>query len=163
VRLVPSLAVGAAVLAGCAGVGVTEKSGSLGDELTARGLQVTVQKIDRRVPGQGDDVSGLSSPAPGKRLVGARVRVCSNHGQAIGTYDFGVDTSAGDGRVKFPAQNYDDPFESMRNGCDGGWLVLEIPRDSNLTRIRFRFLDTGSNQPGDNSDVNARFSWNVPG
>ena len=49
--------------------------------------------------------SGLSSPGRGRKLVGARVRVCSNHGQAIGTYDFSAETSAGDGRVKFPAQN----------------------------------------------------------
>ena len=151
----------AVLLAGCAGIGVTEKSGSLGDELTAKGLRVTVKRLDREVPVPDEDVSGLSSPRAGYRLVGARVRVCSDHGQAIGTYDFGVDTSAGEGRVKFPALNYDDRFESLRDGCKGGWLVLEIPRDARLTKITFRFEDTGSNQPGDNSDVDARFSWKV--
>jgi hypothetical protein len=97
VRLVPTVSIAVLLLAGCAGIGVTEKSGSVGD------------------------VSGLSSPGPGNRLVGARVRVCTDHGQAIGTYDFSVETSAGKGR----------------------------------------FQDTGSAQPGDNSDVDARFSWKV--
>ena len=150
-----------AALAGCAGIGVTEKSGSVGDELSAKGLRVTVKRIDRHPPVPDDDVSGLSSPGAGNRLLGARVRVCSNHGQAIGTYDFGVETSSGDGRVKFPAQNYADAFESLRDGCDSGWIVLEIPRASDLTQVRFRFQDTGSARPGDNSDVDARFSWKV--
>ncbi|HKP90055.1 MAG TPA: hypothetical protein VJT75_08790 [Thermoleophilaceae bacterium] len=159
----PALALTTAVLAlaGCAGLGVTEKSGSIGDELTAKGLKVTVKRLDRHVPVPESDLSGLSSPRAGHRLVGARVRVCSDHGQAIGTYDFGVESSAGEARVKFPALNYDDRFESVRDGCEAGWLVLEIPRDSNVTTVTFRFEDTGSNQPGDNSDVDARFSWKV--
>jgi hypothetical protein len=161
VRPVPALAVGALALAGCAGIGVTEKSGSLGDELTARGLQVTVKKLDRHVPVPDEDLSGLSSPRSGYKLAGARVRVCSDHGGAIGTYDFGVETSRGEGRVKFPALNYDDRFESLRDGCDSGWLVLEIPRESRLEKITFRFEDTGSARPGSNDQVDARFSWKV--
>jgi hypothetical protein len=161
VRLVPASSLVAVVLAGCAGIGVTEKSGSLGDELTAKGLRVTVKKLDREVPVPDRDLSGLSSPRAGHRLVGARVRVCSDHGGAIGTYDFGVETSAGEGRVKFPALNYDDRFESLRDGCDSGWLVLEIPTEGRLTAITFRFEDTGSNQPGSNDEVDARFSWKV--
>jgi hypothetical protein len=87
--------------------------------------------------------------------------VCSDHGGAIGTYDFGVETSGGEGRVKFPALNYDDRFESLRDGCEAGWLVLEIPRESTLRKITFRFEDTGSAQPGDTGEVDARFSWKV--
>jgi hypothetical protein len=122
---------------------------------------VTVKRLDRHVPVPESDVSGLSSPRAGHKLVGARVRVCSNHGAAIGTYDFGVETSAGEGRVKFPALNYGDRFESLRDGCDSGWIVLEIPRDSSLTEITFRFEDTGSNRPSDNDQVDARFAWKV--
>jgi hypothetical protein len=157
--LPPSMAV--LMLAGCAGIGVTERSGSVGDELTAKGLRVTVKKLDGHVPVPASDLSGLSSPGSGRRLIGARVRVCSDHGGAIGTYDFGVETSAGEGRVKFPALNYDDRFESLRGGCDSGWLVLEIPRESRLEKITFRFEDTGSNQPGSNDEVDARFAWKV--
>ena len=160
-RLAPPLAACAAALAGCAGIGVTERSGSLGDELTARGVKVTVKKLDRHVPVPQDDLSGLSSPRSGQRLIGARVRVCSDHGGAIGTYDFGVETSAGTGRVKFPALNYDDRFESLRNGCDSGWLVLEVPLESRLEKVTFKFEDTGSAQPGSNDQVDARFAWNV--
>jgi hypothetical protein len=161
VRLAPASAAVAAALAGCAGIGVTERSGSVGDELTAKGLKVTVKRLDPHVPVPESDLSGLSSPRPGHELVGARVRVCSDHGGAIGTYDFGVETTAGEGRVKFPALNYHDRFESLRDGCDSGWLVLEVPRDSRVAKITFRFEDTGSAQPGDNSDVDARFSWKV--
>lgn len=160
-RLALACTAAALALAACAGIGVTEKSGKLGDELTAKGLQVTVKKLDSEVPVPDSDLSGLSSPRAGHRLVGARVRVCSDHGQAIGTYDFGVETSSGDGRVKFPALNYDDRFESLRDGCEAGWLVLEVPRDARLTKVTFKFEDTGSNQAGDNSDVDARFSWKV--
>ena len=161
VRLAPALSIVVLTLAGCAGIGVTERSGSVGDELTAKGLQVTVRKLDRHVPVPESDLSGLSSPRAGSKLIGARVRVCSNHGGAIGTYDFGVETSAGEGRVKFPALNYDDRFESLRDGCDSGWVVIEIPRESRLEKITFRFEDTGSNQPSSNDQVDARFSWKV--
>jgi hypothetical protein len=161
VRLAPAVPIVVLMLAGCTGIGVTERSGGVGEELTAKGLRVTVHKLDRHVPVPESDVSGLSSPRAGQRLVGARVRVCSNHGGAIGTYDFGVVTSAGEGRVKFPALNYDDRFESLRDGCDSGWLVLEIPRESRLEKVTFRFEDTGSNQPSDNDQVDARFAWKV--
>ena len=160
-RLAAALPALAVALAGCAGIGVTEKSGRVGDELTASGLRVAVKRLDRHVPVPASDLSGLSSPRSGHRLIGARVRVCSDHGGAIGTYDFGVETSAGDGRVKFPALNYDDRFESLREGCDAGWIVLEIPRESRLEKVTFRFEDTGSAQPGSDDRVDARFSWSV--
>jgi hypothetical protein len=161
VRLAPALSVGALALAGCAGIGVTERSGRLGDELSARGLRVTVKRLDRHVPVPSSDLSGLSSPRSGFRLIGARVRVCSDHGGAIGTYDFGVETSRGEGRVKFPALNYDERFESLRQGCGGGWLVLEVPRGSRLEKVTFRFEDTGSARPDSHDQVDARFSWSV--
>ena len=156
-RLALALAA-AATLAAC---GTTEKSGSVGDELTAKGIRVKVIRVDRHVKVPEDDISGLSTPGEGRRLVGARVRVCSDHGQAIGTYNFGMETSAGDARLKFPAQNYDDPFESLRDGCETGWLVFDTPADSTPKKVKFEFEDTGSAQPGDNSDVKAVFSWKV--
>jgi hypothetical protein len=145
------------LLAAC---GTTEKEGSLGDELTANGIEVTVDRVDRSPPEPRRDITGLSKPAAGRRLVGVHVRVCSDHGGAIGAYDFKVESSAGDGRLKFPARNYRDDFETLRDGCGEGWVVFEIPADSRPERVRFEFEDTGSTR-NENDRVDARFSWKV--
>jgi hypothetical protein len=158
IALLPALAA-AAVVAGC---GDVERSGAVGDRLEGGGLEVTLQKLDREVPTPDSDVTGLSVPGPGMRLVGARVRVCSDHGGAIGQFSFGMETDRGDGRLKYSASNYDRPFETVRDGCGGGWLVFEIPKRSTPTRLEFGFEDTGTaRQP--QTQVDARFSWKLDG
>jgi hypothetical protein len=152
------LATAAALVAGC---GTTEESGSVGQELTAKGLRVTVRAVDRSPPLPKQDVTGLSLPAQGFRLVGVRVHVCSNHGGAIGAYSFGIETTGDRGRLKFPARNYARPFEVVRDGCGGGWVVFEVPADTRPARVTFGFEDTGSAQPGSHNEVKARFAWNV--
>jgi hypothetical protein len=108
-----------------------------------------------------NDITGLSRPSPGSKLVGVLVRVCSDHGGAIGPYDFGVDTGSGDdGRLKFPATNYAKTFDSLRADCGEGWVVFEIPAESSPDRVTFGFEDTGSARDEQN-DVDARFSWSV--
>ena len=145
-------------LAGC---GKTEQTGSVGQELTAKGLRVTLEKVDTAVPVPGRDITGLSTPSPGFKLVGVRVQVCSNHGGATGPYDFGVKTTDGEtGRLKFPAMNYPDAFESRRGGCGRGWVVFEIPRTATLGKVTYGFDDTGSYRHEQNR-VSARFTWNV--
>ena len=146
------------VVAGC---GTTERSGNLGDTLAAEGLEVTVREVDTSVPVPKVDVTGLSRPAPGKQLVGARVRVCSAHGGATGPYDFGLETTSDDhGTLKYPERNYEQSFESLREGCGEGWVVFEIPVGSQPDRVTFGFEDTGSAaQP--QTQVDARFSWAV--
>jgi hypothetical protein len=79
-----------------AGCGTTEESGEVGETLSAEGLEVTVERVDTAVPVPRNDVTGLSTPGPGTKLIGARVRVCSEHGGAIGPFSFGVETSSGD-------------------------------------------------------------------
>ena len=65
--------------------------------------------------------AGLGSPAPGDRLIGARVRICSNVGPAIGTWDFGLSLSGGGSALmKFPQRNYADGFDSLSTGCEQG-------------------------------------------
>lgn len=150
-----------AALAVAVGCGTTESSGKVGDTLSAKGLEVTVQEVDTSVPVPKIDVTGLSRPAPGKQLVGARVHVCSTHGGATGPYDFGVETTSGDhGGLKYPERNYDQSFESLRDGCGGGWVVFEIPAGSEPDRVTFGFEDTGS-APQPQSQVDARFSWDI--
>jgi hypothetical protein len=161
VRLLPVLAV-APTLVGC---GTTTKSAHVGDTLSAGGVRVTLERIDERPPVPSDDVSGLSTPAPGDRLLGAQVKVCSKVGPAIGSYDFSVSLADGSqGRVKFPALNYPDSFDVVRIGCARGWLVFEYPRPTRPTEIHFRFDDTGNNAGnagGSRSETHERFTWKL--
>jgi hypothetical protein len=159
----PLIAVGSliAIAVGVSGCGTTEKSGQVGDELSAKGLQATVERVDTKVPVPESDVTGLSQPSPGSKLVGAQVKVCSDHGGAIGPYDFGPDTSSGDDtKLKYPEQNYDDSFETVRDGCRDGWVVFEIPQSSQPDKVTFGFEDTGTSQHPE-TQVNAKFSWTV--
>jgi hypothetical protein len=160
-RLILGLALALpSVAAGC---GTTEHSGAVGDTLSANGLEVTLEQVDTSVPVPKSDVTGLSQPSPGSKLVGTRVRVCSNHGGAIGPYDFGLETASGDsGTLKYPERNYGKSFDSLRNGCGGGWVVFEIPAAGKPERVTFGFEDTGStSQP--QTQVSARFSWALAG
>jgi hypothetical protein len=140
--------------------GTTEKDGSVGDELSANGIEVTVDRVDRSPPEPRKDISGLSKPGPGKQLVGAHVRVCSDHGGAVGAYHFGIETSAGKGKLKFPARNYRDDYETLRDDCGEGWIVFEIPAGARTERITFGFEDTGATRR-ENERVDAKFSWTV--
>ena len=115
-------------LSGCFLDEETSKSGSVGDRLTADDLEVTVARIDRETPVPRKDITGLSVPREGNRLVGVLVKVCSDHGSAIGPWHFALETREGDGRPKYTANNYRRSFESMREGCEDGWIVYEIPR-----------------------------------
>ena len=92
-RRLASIAAPLALAGALAGCGTTEKSGHVGDELTANGVQVTVQRVTTNVPVPANDITGLSAPSPGKSLAGVLAKVCSNHGGAIGSYDFGLDSS----------------------------------------------------------------------
>jgi hypothetical protein len=150
---------------GLLGCGTSTRSGQIGDTLSAGGLHVTIQRIDERPPIPSDDLSGLSSPAPGDRLLGARVKVCSHVGPAIGTYDFALSLAdGGSGTVKFPAQNYPDGFDVVRTGCEVGWIVFEYPRAAEPSEIHFKFDDTGSgsgSMGGGRPETHARFSWKL--
>jgi hypothetical protein len=163
-RLLGALALIASVaMSGC---GTTTKSGAVGETLSGGGVAVTLERIDQHPPVPSDDVSGLSTPAPGDRLIGARLRVCSNRGQAIGTFNFSVDVAGGgSGSVKFPSMNYGNSFDVVRTGCARGWIVFELPRAGRASAISFRFDDTGNNSsvvaPGGRGEVHDHFSWRL--
>jgi hypothetical protein len=156
----PLLAACGALALAIAGCGTTEKSGRVGDTLSAKGLRATLDEVDTHVPVPASDVTGLSQPAPGTKLVGARVEVCSDHGGAIGPFDFGLDSSSGDGTLKYPERNYDDSFETVRDDCGDGWVVFQIPESADPERVTFDFEDTGSSQHPE-TEVHAKFSWSV--
>lgn len=153
------LAVAAAVIG--SGCGTSEESGKVGDTLKAKGLEVTVVDVDTSVPVDAGDITGLSQPSPGSRLVGVRARVCSDHGGTIGPWDFGIVTAEGDqAMLKFPERNYPQSFDSQRQGCGGGWIVFEIPSGTKPDEVTFGFEDTGTAREYQNI-VDARFSWSV--
>jgi hypothetical protein len=158
--ILPATAAGGALMLAVTGCGTTEKSGQVGDKLTAKGLEATVEEVHMHVPVPASDVTGLSQPAPGTKLVGARVNVCSNHGGAIGPYDFGLDSSSGDATLKYPERNYGDSFETVRDGCGDGWVVFQIPQSANAERVTFGFEDTGASQHPE-TQVDAKFSWSI--
>src|SRR5437764_409102 len=92
-RLVRAMVLVAA--SGLAACGTTTASGRVGFTLSGVGVRVTLERVDRHPPVPRDDVTGLSVPAPGERLIGTRFRVCSTAGQAIGTFNFEINLAGG--------------------------------------------------------------------
>ncbi len=152
------------LLAGC---GTTTKSGAVGDTLSGGGVNVTLLRVDRHPPVPRDDVSGLSSPAPGDRLMGTLVRVCSQVGPAIGTSDVSLALDGGShAQVRFPSMNYAQAFDDLRIGCVGGWIVFEYPVGGRPSEMRSAFDDTGDsgslgNPSGHRQESHERFSWKL--
>ena len=58
------------------------------------------------------------------------------------------------------SKNYDDSFETVRDGCGDGWVVFEIPQSSQADKVTFGFEDTGTSQHPE-TQVDAKFSWTV--
>jgi hypothetical protein len=156
--LVPLLT--ALTLGGCIGGGETKRTGSVGDELTADDLEVTVLRVDRKTPVPEKDITGLSLPGDGMKLVGVLVKVCSGYGAAIGQFNFELESTAGDGRPKYTANNYRRSFETVRDECGSGWIVYEIPSESRPSKVRFAFDDSGPVRTG-GDNLEARFEWEV--
>ena len=117
-------------------------------------------EVDREVPEPRSDITGLSKPSAGYRLIGVRVNVCSGYEAAIGNFSFALESSEGDARPKYVARNYRERFVGVRDACERGWIVYEIPRGASPTKVRFAFDETGNSR--DQSDnVEARFEWDV--
>jgi hypothetical protein len=110
--VIPGL--GALVALAFTGCGTTSASGRVGSTLSGGGISVTLQRVDLRTPVPSHDITGLSTPAPGDRLIGTRVRVCGNNGAAIGTFNFTISVSGGGaGRVKFPSMYYPGQLQAV--------------------------------------------------
>ena len=141
--------VAAASCMAIAGCGTTVKSGSVGSTLTGDGIAVTLQRVDMHPPVPRHDVTGLSLPRSGDRLLGARARVCSSLGPAIGQFQFTAGTSdGGEVHPKYAASNYANSFDVVRVGCASGWIVFEAPAEIRFTAIRFTFDNDSSHDRG---------------
>jgi len=161
--LAPALALLAATLGAC---GTTTLTGDVGDTLSGGGVDVTVRRVALKVPVPEHDVTGLATPAAGHKLIGAEVRVCSTNRAAIGSFDFEVALKGGGhGRLKFPQHSYPDSLDIVREGCDDGWVVFEIPRSTSPELLRFGFDDTGTavRYGGGRPESHERFSWRLRG
>ena len=123
---------------------------------------MTVDRLDPRPPIPRHDVTGLSRPYPGNRLIAAHVHVCTNIGPAIGSWDFSVGFN-GDGHsmVNNVETNYPQRFDSLDTGCSVGWIVFQVPLASRPSSINFKFDDTGSaaGPYGGRPEKHVRFSW----
>ena len=121
------------------GCGSTEREGEVGDTHSSQDLRVTVVKVDRKAPR----------------------KVCKDPGQAVRAYDFELETGSGERtRPKLPQSVYPDDFDVVREDCERGWIVFEVPTDSTLEQVHFTFDDTGSARSGDKEN-HARFSWSL--
>jgi hypothetical protein len=151
------------VALGSCGLNTTSKDGEVGETLSAGGLKVTVSRVDSEVRGpSGRDFSGLGTPADGMRFFGVKVKVCTDRGQAIGTFNFKLDLDGDDtARSRFPQSVYSDGFDTVRDGCGSGWLVFEGSKGSTPEKVSFKYDDTGSARPGADKEKHARFSWKV--
>jgi hypothetical protein len=150
--------------AGC-GLYTTTKSGEPGDTLTAGGLGISLIKFDNEVPRrEGRDITGLGTPSPGMRFFGFDVKACNDRGQAIGTFNFGLDLDGDDkAKVRFPQSVYPNGFESTRQGCERGWIVFEGPKGSQARKLTFKYDDSGSGGPSGDTEKHAHFSWDLSG
>ncbi len=156
--------VAAALCIATAGCGTTAKSGAVGSTLAGDGIAVTLQRVDMHPPVPRHDVTGLSLPRSGDRLLGARARVCSSVGPAIGQFQFTAATSdGGELHPKYAASNYADSFDVVRVGCTSGWIVFEAPAEIRFTEIRFSFDNDSSHLAGAPPEAHVRFSWKLGG
>lgn len=137
-----------------------EKSGAVGDKLTAKNISVTVEQVDTKVPVPKRDITGLATPAAGYRLLAVKATVCNGRGAAIGQYDFQLKATDGTPRLKFPAHNYSERLGTVRDSCGSGWIVFEVPTGATPTAVTFGFDNTTPVRQG-GQDLHARLTWNL--
>jgi hypothetical protein len=130
-----------AVLAGC---GTTEEEGRVGDTLSSRTLDVTLQRAGWAQDGG----------------YGVRVKLCRDEpGQAINSFAFTLVLA--DEREADPDALRTTFGVSRAEGCEAGAIVFPVARERDVDHLRFDYDDTGSQQPGDREE-HATFTWRLP-
>ena len=121
-------------------------------------------RVDLKAPADKGDITGLSTPRSGTRFVGVKVNVCNDSAQAIKPYDFELELDTGDSlhsvHPRLPVTIYSDDFETLRDGCERGWMVFELPEEARPEAVKFKYDDTGSASAGD-TEKHVRFRWDV--
>lgn len=160
--LVASLA--AVVLAGC---GTTQRHGSVGDALKGDHVQAKLLDFVPRVPDKrlGHDNSGLNAPARGMRFAAADVALCNDTGAAAIEWAFTLRLA--DGSTVHPSiasSVYPDMMQTVRNGCDSGWLIYPVPARAKAVALRYRFDYSHRGSYGSSSATDSehdRFDWSL--
>jgi hypothetical protein len=161
-KLTAPIAVTSALLV--AACGTATLSAGVGTTLRTGGLRVTVDRYQAHPPIPAGDVTGLSRPAPGNRLVAAHVHMCSTIGPAIGGWDFSVSfRGGGRGTENYAETNYPQRLDSINTGCSAGWIVFQVPERSRPSSINFAFDDSGDAASAypTRGETHARFSWAI--
>jgi hypothetical protein len=157
------LVIAVLVLAGC---GTTERHGKVGDALKNRHLQAKLLDFVPTVPERrlGHDVTGLNAPAHGMRFAAADVAVCNDTGAAAIPWRFELRLAGGASvHPKQPTFVYDDALDVVRDGCDSGWVVWEVPSGAKAKSLYYEFdwthrtSSTSSSTTGEHD----RFHWSL--
>ena len=154
--------IAALLLGGC---GATERHGRVGDALKGDHLQAKLLAWVPTVPDRllRDDVTGLNQPARGMRFAAVDVALCNDTGAAAMAWQF--ELRMDDGAKAHPHQPtsvYDDTLDTVREGCERGWVVFQIPAGARPTTLHYEFdwSQPGVNGvPRDSEDV--RFDWSL--
>jgi hypothetical protein len=161
VRLVLASCVALAALS-ASGCGTESVEGDVGDQLEAGSIRATASRVSSEVPSPRNDVTGLGSARPGNRLIGVHVKMCKSSGQAVNDSAFTLELEGGDSADhKFPQTAYPDGFDSLRSGCESGWLVFEAPRGARPSALAFEYEDTGQGGPSGNDGEHVKLKWKV--
>jgi hypothetical protein len=154
----------ALALAAC---GTTERHGKVGDALKGDHMQAKLLAFVATVPERrlGHDVTGLNAPARGMRFAAADVAVCNDTGAAAIPWRF--ELRLGDGSSVHPQQPvsvYDNELETVRDGCDDGWVVWQVPAAAKAESVYYEFDHSEQiGQPGSGSvrEEHDRFHWSL--
>jgi hypothetical protein len=145
--------------------GTTERHGEVGDALKGDRVQAKLLRFVARVPERrlGHDVTGLNAPARGMRFAAADVAVCNDTGAAAIAWRFELRLADGSSvHPHGPTSVYDDALETVREGCDRGWVVWQIPADARAASVYYEF--DWSHRRGTSPSIEEehdRFHWSL--
>jgi hypothetical protein len=153
--------IAALVLAGC---GTTERHGGLGDALKGDHMQAKVLRFVPTVPERklGHDVTGLNAPGAGMRFAAADLALCNDTGAAALPWRFELRLDDGSSvHPHQPTSVYADALEPVRDGCDQGWVVWEVPSGAQAKSLYFEFDYSHQTANGSSyrDDEHDRFHW----
>ena len=118
----------------------------MGDELEAGSVRATLKE---------------ASPRAGR--FGANVELCKDSGQSVNAFAFSLALEGGgEARRVYPQRTYDDGFGPLRDGCESGWLVYDLPQGSKPSALKFEYEDTGQGGAGGDDGEHVRLEWRVP-
>jgi hypothetical protein len=153
----------AALLAGCA----TERHGKVGDALKNDHMQAKLLEFVPAVPDRriGHDVTGLNAPGRGMRFAAADVAVCNDTGAAAIPWRFELRLADGSSvHPRQPTSVYDDSLETVRDGCDEGWVVWAVPTAAKAKSLYYEFDWSHQQTYGSSSSSEGehdRFFWSL--